>query len=142
MHVASLILILIVWITVPEKVYGGTLYEYINKNGDAVITDKLPAGVKAKHKESFSDLSEEQKLESQKKSKSQLQMNRKVGEKRKEKQEKIRTIREELERAKSEEQRYRSDMNQSARPSQRHHWRMLMNYPAASYGVSVPNRKV
>jgi rubrerythrin len=127
MQAASLILILIIWIATPEKVYAGTLYEYIDKNGDVVITDKLPPGVKAKNQESFPDVSEKQKMEWQKERDSQLQMNREVEEKKKEKQEKIRTIREELDRAKSEEQRYRSNMNQSALSSQRHRWRMLLD---------------
>ncbi len=47
--------------------------------------------------------------------------------KRLEKDKKIETAREELEKAKNDADLYRSNMNQSANYSQRHHWRSMLD---------------
>jgi len=122
-----LTLVMVVWIAISGEAYGETLYEYIDKDGSVVITDNPPPGVKAVPKQSLPDITIEQKSESEKESEAKMQKYREADVKRTEKEEKIRAAREELERAKSDAESYRSNMNQSANYSQRHHWRMQVD---------------
>ena len=56
-----------------------------------------------------------------------MQRYREGAAKRNEKEENIRVLREELERAKRDEENYRMNMNQSSGFAQRHHWRTLVD---------------
>ena len=123
----SLMLVMAAWITISGEVYGGTLYQYIDKDGSTVITDNPPAGVQAEPLMSLPDITEEQKAETEKEDDAKIQKNQQADIKRLEKDEKIRTAREELERAKNDADLYRSNMNQSANYSQRHHWRVMLD---------------
>jgi hypothetical protein len=109
------------WISCPGELYGKTLYEYVDKDGTAVITDIQPPGGKFKTIEVPTEKTEEKKIESGNRP------NKQAGEtvaKRNEKREKIRALKEELKKAKIDEQHYRSNMNQASGFSQRHHWRV------------------
>lgn len=123
----SLVLVLSVWITISGEVYGGTIYQYIDKDGSTVITDNPPGGVLAKPVMSLPDITEEQKAESVKEDDAIKQKNQEADVKRLEKDEKIKTAREELEKAKTDADHYRSNMNQSANYSQRNHWRVMLD---------------
>jgi hypothetical protein len=123
----SLILVMAAWITISGEVYGGTLYQYIDKDGSTVITDNPPEGVQAKPMMTLPDLTEGQKAETEKEDDAKIQKNQEADTKRLEKNEKIKTAREELERAKNDADLYRSNMNQSANYSQRHHWRVMLD---------------
>ncbi len=123
----SLIVLMAAWIAISEEAYGGTLYQYIDKDGSTVITDNPPEGVQAKPLMSLPDITEEQKAESEKEDDAKMQKDREADAKRLEKDEKIKTAREELERAKNDADLYRSNMNQSANYSQRHHWRVMLD---------------
>ena len=124
---APLVLAIFLWITVCGEAQGGTLYEYTDKNGAVVITDRPPPGVKATPKTSYPPITEEQKSAWEREKAEQLQQNPKGDEAKKEKQKKIRAVRAELKKAIRDEQHYRSNMNQSANYSQRHHWRLLVD---------------
>jgi hypothetical protein len=123
----SLMLVMAAWITISGEVYGGTLYQYIDKDGSSVITDNPPEGVQAKPMMTLPDITEEQKVEMEKDDDANKQKIQEADTKRLEKDEKIKTAREELERAKSDADHYRSNMNQSANYSQRHHWRLMLD---------------
>jgi len=123
----SFILVMAAWIAISGEAYGGTLYQYIDKDGSTVITDTPPEGVKAKPLMTLPDITEEQKAESEKERETKIQKYREADVKSQEKEEKIRAAREELDKAKSDEQLYRSNMNQSANYSQRFHWRTLVD---------------
>ena len=58
-----LVLIMIAWIASTRDAQGGTLYQYIDKDGSVVLTDNPPPGVKAKPMESLPDMTGEQKLQ-------------------------------------------------------------------------------
>ena len=123
----SLILVLSVWIAISGEVYGGTIYQYIDKDGSTVITDNPPEGVLAQPVMSLPDMTEEQKAVSEKEDDATRQKNQEVDARRLEKDGKIKTAREELEKAKTDADHYRSNMNQSANYSQRHHWRVMLD---------------
>ncbi|HYA15413.1 MAG TPA: DUF4124 domain-containing protein [Syntrophales bacterium] len=122
-----LILVLSVWIAFSGEVYGGTIYQYIDKDGSTVITDNPPEGVSAKPLISQPDVTIEQQAESEKVDEAIKQKNEEADAKRQEKEGKIKTAREELEKAKSDADQYRSNMNQSANYSQRRHWRTMLD---------------
>jgi hypothetical protein len=123
----SLIMVMAAWITISGEVYGGTLYQYIDKDGSTVITDNPPEGVKAEPMIKLPDTTEEQKVETEKEDHAKMQKNQEADAKRLEKDKKIETAREELEKAKNDADLYRSNMNQSANYSQRHHWRGMLD---------------
>jgi hypothetical protein len=123
----SLIMVMAAWISISGEVYGGTLYQYIDKDGSSVITDNPPEGVQAEPIMKLPETTEEQKVETEKEDNAIMQKNQEADEKRLGKDEKIKTVREELERAKNDADIYRSNMNQSANYSQRHHWRTMLD---------------
>ncbi|HVO66986.1 MAG TPA: DUF4124 domain-containing protein [Syntrophales bacterium] len=122
-----LMLVLSVWIALSGEVYGGTIYQYIDKDGSTVITDNPPEGVSAKPVISQPDATVEQQPESAKDDEAMKQKNLEADAQRLEKDQKIKTAREELEKAKSDADHYRSNMNQSANFSQRRHWRSMLD---------------
>jgi molecular chaperone GrpE (heat shock protein) len=123
----SLLLLGFVWIAVAGEAQGGTLYEYVDKDGTVVITDSPPPGVKVKTLDSLPKITEEQKVASEKEGNEKSQRYREADVKRKERDESIRTIREELEKAKRDEENYRANMNQASGYAQRNHWRKLVD---------------
>ena len=122
-----LVLIMIAWIAPTRDAQGGTLYQYIDKDGSVVLTDNPPPGVKAKPMESLPDMTGEQKLQQEKETAATLQKYREADAKGNEKRGKIRALREELETAQSNEAKYRSNMNQAHGFSQRSHWRKMVD---------------
>ena len=118
----------VVWvISSAGQVHGQTLYEYIDKDGSVVITDSPPPGVKIKRVESAPPQTEEQKAATEKEGGEKTQRYREADVQRQEKQEAVRIAREELEKAKKDEQLYRMNMNQASGYAQRHHWRTLVD---------------
>ena len=124
---APLVLAILLWITVCGEAQAGTLYEYTDKDGAVVITDKPPPGVKAIPKASYPTVTEEQKSALEKEKAKQVKQYQKVEEAQNDKQKKIRAAKAALKKAISDEDHYRSNMNQSANFSQRHHWRLLVD---------------
>jgi hypothetical protein len=123
----SLLLLVFVWIAAAGEAQGGTLYEYVDKDGTVVITDSPPPGVNVKKSQSLPKITEEQKTASEKDGNEKLQRYREADAKRKEREENIRVVREELEKAKRDEENYRVNMNQASGYAQRHHWRTLVD---------------
>jgi hypothetical protein len=122
-----LVLIMIAWIAPTRDAQGGTLYQYIDKDGSVVLTDNPPPGVKAKPMESLPDMTGNQKSDQEKEADSKTQQYREADAKIQEKREKIRALREEIETAQSNEEKYRSNMNQAHGFAQRSHWRKLVD---------------
>jgi len=123
----SLLLLGFVWIAAAGEAQGGTLYEYVDKDGTVVITDSPPPGVNVKKSQSLPNMTEEQKAASEKEGNEKLHRYREADAKRKEREETIRTTREELEKAKRDEENYRVNMNQASGFAQRSHWRKLLD---------------
>jgi len=118
----------IVWIiSSAGLVQGQTLYEYIDKDGSVVITDSPPPGAKVKKVESEPPQTAEQKAAAEKENSERVQRYREAEDQKKDKDEAIRIAREELERAKRDEELYRANMNQASGYAQRHHWRTLVD---------------
>ena len=122
-----LLLVLSAWISLSSEVYGGTIYQYIDKDGSTVITDSPPEGVSATPVIEQPDLMIEQKEVSEKDEEAIKQKSQEADAKRLEKEAKINAAKEELEKAKVDADRYRSNMNQSANYSQRYHWRTMLD---------------
>lgn len=127
-QVASLALLGLVWIiSAAGEAQGQALYEYIDRDGTVVITDSPPPGAKIKKMESLPQVTEEQKAAAEKESSERLQRYREADAQRKDREESIRVTREELEKAKRDEEIYRVNMNQASGYAQRHHWRTLVD---------------
>ena len=126
MPVVSLALLIFIWIATAGEAQGQALYEYIDKDGTVIITDSPPPGANVKKLQSSPEMTEEQKAASEKESNERLQRYREADEKRKEREGNIKAVREELEKAKRDEENYRMNMNQSSGYAQRHHWRTLV----------------
>jgi len=125
--VILMLLVLSVWISLTSEVYGGTVYEYIDKDGSTVITDNPPEGVSAKPVIEQPDSTVEQKEATEKDEEAIKQKYQEAEAKRLEKEARINAAREELEKAKVDADHYRSNMNQSANYSQRYHWRTMLD---------------
>jgi len=123
----SLLLLSFVWISASGEAQGQKLYQYIDKDGTLIITDSPPPGANIRKLQSLPDMTEEQKAASEKESSEKLEKYREADTKRNERDENIRVLREELERAKIDEQTYRANMNQASGYAQRHHWRTLVD---------------
>lgn len=123
----SLLLLSLVWIASSSQAQGQTLYQYIDKDGTVIITDSPPPGVNVKKAQSLPNMTEEQKAASEKEGSEKLQKYREADAQRQDRDANIRVVREELERAKRDEQNYRSNMNQASGYAQRHHWRTLVD---------------
>lgn len=118
----------LVWImSSAGLVHGQALYEYIDKDGSVVITDSPPPGVKIKKLESLPTMTDEQKAAQEKEANEKLQKYRETDVKRSERDESIRVLKEELEKAKRDEENYRMNMNQASGFAQRRHWRTLVD---------------
>lgn len=129
----SLALIMVVWIAAPGELQGQTLYRYIDKDGSSVLTDNPPPGVKAKRidslpestestestKEDVPDQGKETDIKAEKSKESEVKKKDKRGE--------IEALREEIAKAESNAQRYRSNMNQSPGFAQKRYWRNLLD---------------
>jgi len=122
-----LILMMVIWITVPGCAEGGTLYKYTDKDGAIILTDNPPPGVKAKEYLSSDDIQTETSaapaIDEGEKRKSIQEADAKKQDKRK----KIEALREELDKAVREEAAYRRNMNQASGYSQRRYWRLLVD---------------
>jgi hypothetical protein len=127
MPVASLTLLIFIWIAGGGEAQGQTLYEYMDKDGTVIVTDSPPPGVNVKKSQLLPNMPEEQKPASEKESSEKLQRYREADAKRKERAENIRVAREELEKAKRDEANYRANMNQASGYAQRNHWRKLVD---------------
>jgi hypothetical protein len=123
----SMLMLSFVWLAAAGEAWGQTLYEYIDKDGTVIITDSPPPGAAVKKAQSLPELTEEQKAAMEKEDKEKLQKYREADAKRNEREENIRIVREELEKAKRDEENYRMNMNQSSGFAQRRHWRTLVD---------------
>ncbi len=126
----SLVLIMVIWIATPGELQGQTLYRYIDKDGTSVLTDNPPPGVKAKRidslpestestKEAVSDQGKETDIKAEKPKETDVKKKDKRGE--------IEALREEIAKAESNAQRFRSNMNQSPGFAQKRYWRNLLD---------------
>lgn len=127
MPAASLTLLVFIWIVAAGAAHGQMLYQYIDKDGTVIITDSPPPDAKIKKSQSLPDMTEEQKTALEKEGNERLQRYREADAKRKEKEDNIRAVREELEKAKRDEAIFRANMNQASGYAQRHHWRTLVD---------------
>jgi hypothetical protein len=105
---------------------AGTIYKYVDKDGNVVFTDTPPPEIKAKPIQTFPDLTESEKQELDKEKSSQMQNFREADGKRKEKEGKIRAAREEYERALKDGDRYRANKNQASGFAQQKRWRDMI----------------
>lgn len=122
---SGLLLLLLVWIVAPGEARGQMLYKYIDEDGTYVITDNPPPEFKLVP-DSPPDVMEEKRLELEKE-KEKIQTTREAQEIRTTREEKIRAARSEWERAKSYEENYRLNMQQTANYSQRLYWRAMLD---------------
>jgi hypothetical protein len=122
-----LILMMIIWITVPGCAQGGTLYKYTDKDGAVILTDNPPPGVKAKEYLSSDDITTEIKAAPEIEPGAKTQSIQEAEAKKQDKREKIETLREELDKAVSEEASHRRNMNQAHGYAQRNYWRKLVD---------------
>lgn len=126
-----LILIMMVLITTTGEVRGGTLYKCIDKDGNVIITDNpLPEFqfVPVVPEQSL-EMMEEQRLQLEKK---EIEIETDVlqrinDDRKKDKQEKIMASREDLEKAKVNEESYRFNMIQTLDLSQRLYWGEMLD---------------
>jgi len=125
--VAPLALLIFTWMAASGEAQGQALYEYIDKDGTVIITDSPPPGAKIKKLQSLPNMTEEQRAASEKESNERLEKYREADEKRKEREGNIKAVREELEKAKRDEENYRANMNQASGYAQRRHWRTLVD---------------
>ncbi len=123
----SLLLLSFIWIAAAGEAQGQTLYRYIDKDGTVIITDSPPPGVNVKTLDSLPKITEEQKAALEKEGNEKSQRYRETETKRNEKEENIKAIKEDLEKAKRDEENYRANMNQASGYAQRHHWRTLVD---------------
>lgn len=127
-QVVPLILMMIVWMSFPGDAQGVTLYKYIDKDGSVILTDNPPPGVGAKVYEASEEVTtDEKKVEPVKDASAQKQAAQEAETKRQEKQVKIQALREELDKAVSEEAAHRRNMNQAHGYVQRNYWRKLVD---------------
>ncbi|MGA3207915.1 MAG: DUF4124 domain-containing protein [Syntrophales bacterium] len=122
-----LLLLSFIWIAAAGEAQGQTLYRYIDKDGTVIITDSPPPGVNVKTLDSLPKITEEQKAALEKEGNEKSQRYRETETKRNEKEENIKAIKEDLEKAKRDEENYRANMNQASGYAQRHHWRTLVD---------------
>jgi predicted ribosome quality control (RQC) complex YloA/Tae2 family protein len=125
--VVSLVLTMVVLIATPGEVRGQALYQYIDKDGTVVLTDNPPPGVKAKRMESLPEATGEQTSDPEKVVDVKTEKNREIDMKRKDNRETIEALREEVEKAQSTADNYRSNMNQARGFAQKSHWRKLLD---------------
>jgi hypothetical protein len=123
----SVILLCLAWIVAVGEAQGGELYEYFDKDGTVVITDSPPPGADAKILKSLPKFIEEPKAASEKEGNDTSQRDREADAIRKDREENINAVREELEQARRDEQHYRSNMNQASSYAQRQRWRTLVD---------------
>jgi hypothetical protein len=122
-----LILTMITWMAVPGDAYGAELYKYTDKDGSVVITDSPPPGVEVKEYLSSDDIPIETKTLPDVEPGVKTQPVQDADAKRQEKRKKIETLRQEVDKAVSDEAAYRRNMNQSSGYAQRNYWRKLVD---------------
>jgi hypothetical protein len=122
-----LIVMMILWMTVPGDAHGGTLYKYTDKDGSIILTDNPPPGVKAKKYIVSDDMPTEPKAAPEIEPGVKIQSTQEAEAKKEDKQQKIKSLREELDKAVRDEAAYRRNMNQAQGYSQRRHWRQLVD---------------
>ncbi len=122
-----LMVMMILWMTVPGEAHGGTLYKYTDKDGSVIITDNPPPGVKAKGYIVSDDMPTEPKAAPEIEPGVKIQPTQEAEAKKEDKQQKIKSLREELDKAIRDEAAYRRNMNQASGFSQRRHWRLLVD---------------
>lgn len=120
-----LLLILFVWIVAPEEGRGQMLYKYIDEEGTFVITDNPPPEFTLVP-DTPPDVMEAKKLEAEKE-KENIQTLREAQEIRVGKEEKIRAARDDWEKARSYEENYRLNMQQTTDYNQRLYWRGMLD---------------
>ena len=115
-------MMLFICLSLTGSLQAGALYKYIDKDGSEVLTDSPPPGVKAKPLQTFQDVTDADKQELEKERSSQMKKFQEGNVKQKDKEEKIRTAREEYEQAKKTEEMYRANRNQAHGYAQQKHW--------------------
>jgi len=124
---APLILMMIIWINVPGDAHGGALYKYTDKDGSIILTDNPPPGVEAKKYISSDDIPTETKAAPEIEPGVKTQSIQDSEAKKQDKRQKIQTLREEVDKAVSEEAAHRRNMNQAHGYVQRNYWRKLLD---------------
>ncbi|MEN6321310.1 MAG: hypothetical protein ABFD82_21525 [Syntrophaceae bacterium] len=121
-----IILIVVVWITNPGDVRGGPLYRCIDKDGDVIITDhplpefKTIPGHPAEMTEEQRELLEKQEKEIEMDVYKQV-----IDGAKKDKQARLNDAREELARAKEDQENYRMHIEQTTDLDKRVYWREM-----------------
>jgi hypothetical protein len=123
-----LILIMIVWITTPGEVRGGTLYKCIDKDGNVIITDNPLPEFQSVPGQSL-EMMEERRLQLEKKEKEiDTEVSQRItDDTKKDKRERIMAASEDLGKAKVNEESYRFNMEQTIDLSQRLYWREMLD---------------
>jgi hypothetical protein len=122
-----LILMMITWMAVPGDAYGAALYKYTDKDGSVVITDSPPPGVEATEYIASDDIPTETKALPDVEPGVKTQPVQDAEAKKQDKRKKIETLRQEVDKAVSEEAAHRRNMNQSSGYAQRNYWRKLVD---------------
>lgn len=122
-----LIFIMTTWMVVPGDAHGAVLYKYTDKDGSVVITDSPPPGVEAQEYLSSDDIPIETKAAPDVEPGVKTQPVQDAEAKKQDKWRKIETLRQELDKAVSEEAAHRRNMNQSSGYAQRNYWRKLVD---------------
>jgi hypothetical protein len=121
------ILMMITWMAVPGDAYGAALYKYTDKDGSIILTDNPPPGVEAKEYLSSDDIPIETKAAPDVEPGVKTQSIPDAEAKKQDKRSKIETLRQEVDKAVSEEAAHRRNMNQSSGYAQRNYWRKLVD---------------
>ena len=106
--------ILIISASLQNVACAGTIYKYIDEDGDVVLTDTPLPEIKAKPVQTYQYMTEADKEKLEKEKSGKMQKYQESDLKRKEKEEKIRVAMEEYDQAIKEEQRYRANKNQAS----------------------------
>lgn len=122
-----LILMMITWMAVPGDVYSDTLYKYLDKDGSIIVTDNPPPGVKVEEYRTSDTMPTETKPMPEVEPGVKPQPVQDADAKRQDKRRKIESLRQELDKAISEEASHRRNMNQSSGYAQRRYWRTLVD---------------
>lgn len=120
--VVLVLLIMIVWMITSGELSEGGMYKYVDKDGNVIITDNPPPDFKIEPDELPAEAVEQQKLQLEKK----IDLKRDGGYN-KEKQEEITKARNELDKALTDEESYRLNLQQAASLPDRLHWRELLD---------------
>ena len=106
--------IVIISVSLPNVASAGTIYKYIDGDGDVVLTDTPMPEIKAKPVQIYRDMTDADKEKLEKEKLYNIQKYQESDLKRKEKEEKIRAAMEEYDQAIKDEQQYRANKNQAS----------------------------